>query len=188
MNALFNKNKKLNAPQESKKMTILPPDKKMEDAAKRVNKKLTLAKTKAIQKVKLSYGDKKAIIRDILVKYPNYKRYGFGKMVQGYFRENYGLAIKHYTVSKIITQIKNEWKEADEVVYSKTQAFDELDYIFEKTADERLKVLIVLEKSKMEGHYQPSDNSMDNDVAKANSIKEIDKLIAAAEAEGKGGG
>jgi len=105
---------------------------------------------------RISKKEKKDIIRDIVKKYPNYRRYGFLVVLQDFFKAEYKLRLSKPYVSQLLKEVIEDWSREKETIYSKRQILESLARLYEKAEEagsigEQRRILTDI--AKIEGVY-----------------------------------
>ena len=119
-------------------------------------KKKPRKKKKKKRIVVLSKKDKLDIIRDILMKNPRAKKYGFNIEVQRFFRNEFKVKVHKSYISKLIKEVFEEWKRGDRIIYGKERTIRMWERLFEKAENEGSigdQIRILHEIGNIEGHY-----------------------------------
>jgi hypothetical protein len=107
-------------------------------------------------KEKLSKKEKLAIVRDIIIKMPNYRKYGFNRAVINIFKKNHGITISDRDISEYIKDVEKQWQEADDIKTSKAQLKEMLMNVYEThKIFPHAQIRSLREIGKLDGHYSP---------------------------------
>jgi hypothetical protein len=110
---------------------------------------------------KLSPEDKKSIVRDFMLKFPDTKVYGYKTTIQKHFKEKHKTDISIGGVCRIIDRIEEEFSKVKSVLVSKTKLISQYQMLLHQAlnvkkgqkpnVDSAIKIL--REIGKLEGHY-----------------------------------
>ncbi len=95
-----------------------------------------------------------SIIRDTILKRPDYKKYGFNRSIIESLKSIYDITVTDPNISKYIKDIEKEWQDAKTTVITKQQIVDHYKDLFEDgDSNVFAKINILREIGKLEGHY-----------------------------------
>jgi hypothetical protein len=130
----------------------------------------------------ISKEDRKALIRDVMIRYPDYKRFGYNRkiiaLIKAETSKDGGKAVvlEDYEVSRFIKEIEKEWQKDDEIKFSKKRIIDMQVGLFEsKDAKVKDKRMILQDIAKITGNMGPDININNFGVPpeKEDKLKEI---------------
>lgn len=113
----------------------------------------------------LTKKDIMAIIRDIIIKRPDYKKYGFNKTISENLKSQFNINLPNNDVSRYIKDIEKEWESAKAIIITKRQIVEMLQDLYEESKNEFAMIKILREISELEGHK----NDLFNNPAANNS-------------------
>lgn len=131
----------------------------------------------------LSKQDKVALVRDVMIRFPDWKRFGYNRKIIGIIEERTadkkgknGIVLTDQDITRCIQFIEEQWKEERVVKYSKEKIVDLLTGLYEaKGAKHSDKRMVLQDIAKLEGHYKLDININTANIPeeKASKLKEI---------------
>jgi hypothetical protein len=113
----------------------------------------------------ISKEDRKALIRDVMIRYPDYKRFGYNRkiiaLIEAETSKDGGktVTLSDSEVCRFIKEIEKEWQKDDTVSISKRQIIDMQVGLFEsKDAKVKDKRMILQDIAKITGNMGPDVN------------------------------
>lgn len=120
----------------------------------------------------ISKEDRKALIRDVMIRYPDYKRFGYNRKIIMLIANETGdinketkkplgngIRLEDYEVSRFIKEIEKEWQKEDTIKISKKQIVDMQIGLYEsKDAKIKDKRMILQDIAKITGNFIPDIN------------------------------
>lgn len=94
-----------------------------------------------------------SIIRDILIKRPDYKKYGFNRSIIDSLKLQFGITMSDANICKYIKDIEKEWQNIKTTVVTKQQIIDMFKDLYEEEENTFAKIKILTEIGKLEKHY-----------------------------------
>lgn len=113
----------------------------------------------------LTKKEKLAIVRDIIIRIPNYRKYGFNRLVIELFKEKHHIEITDSDISKYIKEVEDQWKEIEDNKTSKSQLKEMLFNVYEKNKGlPHAQIRSLQEIGKLEGYHKPDiiNNNFNN--------------------------
>jgi hypothetical protein len=130
----------------------------------------------------ISKEDRKALIRDVMIRYPDYKRFGYNRKIIALIEQETSkeggkaVVLEDYEVSRFIKEIEKEWQKDDEIKFSKKRIIDMQVGLFEsKDAKVKDKRMILQDIAKITGNMGPDVNISQYNIPeeKAKKLNEI---------------
>lgn len=110
----------------------------------------------------LTKQEKIALVRDVMIRMPDYKRYGYNRKIIDLIRKQTGITLIDNDITRCIDAIEKQWQEGETIKYSKEKIIEMFAGLYEsKDAKPNDKRMVLQEIGKLEGHYTP-DISINN--------------------------
>lgn len=104
--------------------------------------------------LKLSKEDKIAIVRQYMIEHPKHWEYGYGAGLIKYFKQKHNVVIQAPYISKLIDEVKEQWRDAEARVYEKSQIIQmHMDIHSRFKSDGNIQVKTLIEIGKLQGDY-----------------------------------
>ncbi len=107
--------------------------------------------------------DKIKLVRDVMVRYPDYRRFGYNRRIIDLIKKQTadeekgieGIELTDQDITRCIHDIEKKWQDDSESRYSKGKIIDMLTALSEATgANIKDKRMIFQDIGKLEGHYK----------------------------------
>lgn len=106
--------------------------------------------------------EKVSLVRDVMVRFPDYKRFGYHKKVIEIIIERAHIRFDDYDITRYIQEVEGQWKKNKTVTVSKGKINHMLMGLFEdKQASVTDKRMVLQDIAKINGEYQ-SDITINN--------------------------
>lgn len=124
----------------------------------------------------LSKKDKMSLVRDVLLRYPDWRRYGYNRRVIKLIEAETKITLTEQDITRCIDSIEEQWREERVVKYSKEKIVDLLEGLYEtKGIKMNEKRMVLQDIGRLEGHHKIdlTINTANIPEEKAERLKEI---------------
>lgn len=125
----------------------------------------------AKDKAELTKAEKMALVRDVMIRFPDYRRYGYNRKIIELIKKETSVLLEDYDISRYVKEIEAQWQADKNVSTTKSQMRDMMFGLFEskeaKVVDKRM---VLQDIAKLDGH-------MNADITINNILPEQEKKL-----------